>query len=126
MNQVPENEQRREKIITWILLSLNVLFPVIETVFELLFYTTYFIRKQQASNDITQILNSASLMVCVIQIASGVLLVHGVIKIIKSISIIQGSLIKKTTLLVHAGAFGLYLLSLTVLFATEVPYNLNP
>jgi len=126
MNQVPENEQRREKIITWILLSLNVLFPVIETVFELLFYTTYFIRKQQASNDITQILNSASLMVCVIQIASGVLLVHGVIKIRKSISIIQGSLIKKTTLLVHAGAFGLYLLSLTVLFATEVPYNLNP
>ena len=93
---------------------MNILFPVIETVFELLFYTTYFIRKKQASDEITQILTSASLMVCVIQIASGVLLVHGVIKIRKSISIIQGSLIKKTTLVVHAGAFGLYLLSLIV------------
>jgi len=105
---------------------LNVLFPFIETLFYLLFNTTYFIRIQQPSDEITLILTSASLMVCVIQIASGVLLVHGVIKIRKSISKIQGSLIKKTTLVVHAGAFGLYLLSLSVLFATEVPYILNP
>jgi hypothetical protein len=44
----------------------------------------------------------------------------------KYVSEKNGKSIRKTTLFIHSGAFGLYLLSLVVLSATEVPYNLNP
>jgi hypothetical protein len=51
---------------------------------------------------------------------------HGIFMIRKYVSEKDGKSIRTTTLLMHSGAFGLYLLSLIVLFATEVPYNLNP
>jgi hypothetical protein len=51
---------------------------------------------------------------------------HGVFKIRKYVSETAGKSISTTTLLMHSGAFGLYLISLIVLFVTTVSYNLNP
>ena len=65
-------------------------------------------------------------MVVVIQILSGVLLLHGVFMVRKYVSKNNNVQIRKKNLLVHCGAFGLYLLSLVVLFATEMEYNYNP
>jgi len=103
-----------------------VLFPLTEIALDSVFYATFNDPNKQPSDLIKLLLNSAGAMVDLIQIVDGVLLVHEVLKIKKSISLIKGTSIKTTTMMVHAGAFGLYLLSCVVLCATEWPYNLNP
>ncbi len=62
----PKNEKIRERTISWVLLTVNVLVPVLETAFEVIFYRDYFLNGNQPSNALTQILNSFSMMVAII------------------------------------------------------------
>ena len=57
---------------------------------------------------------------------SGVLLVHGILKIRNYIRETKDKKINFSTLLVHSSAFRLYLLSLVEYFATTVLYDIDP
>ena len=58
------------------MVSLNVLIPVLETVFIVLYNTIYLNREAPPSEAIANLLEVSSRMVFAIQIASGVLLVE--------------------------------------------------
>jgi len=81
---VLKNKQTREQLAYWILVSLNVLIPAVEIVGYVL-YNTALILQGEASKFIAQILNAANMMVYMIEIVSGVLLLHGVCMIRKTI-----------------------------------------
>ena len=63
------------------LLSFNVFMSVLDTALFLLYYITYFIRREQPPKVFKQILNCVSLMVFTIKILSGVLLEYGAVMI---------------------------------------------
>ena len=62
--------------------------------------------------------NVASLTAVILQFVSGILLVSAVLGISKYINKRKLGTIRKTTLFMHTGAFGFYLLSLAVEFAS--------
>jgi len=123
--EMNRNSQNRGKIAYCILISLNILFPAAEIVAYVFYDISYFLKGEE-SKLISKIISAASFSVYIIEIVSGVLLMNVVRSMIKTIRKDKENQINIPTLLVHSGAFGLYLVSLLILFATQVPFLLNP
>jgi hypothetical protein len=124
--ELPLDKRRKENVLFWGLLTVNIIMTLIETALSVCFYRTIFIKGSTPASELSQFLNLVGLMTGVLQIISGVLLVGSVLAIRKYINTRNDFEIRLWTLLVHTGAFGLYLLSYCVLCGTGVLYNLHP
>jgi hypothetical protein len=124
--ELPISKRRKENVLFWGLLTVNIAVPLIETALFVLFYREDLIKGGSPTSAVSQFLNVVSISLGILQIISGVLLVAAVFVIRKYINTRDDQEIRPATLLVHTGAFGLYLLSLIVNYAAEVIYNLHP
>jgi len=118
--QLPEAEKRCDKVLFKLLLTINIIFPALETLLIFLFGKDI-LQYTIPSKALAFFLSCISVFIAMIQIVSGCFLVRGLTEIRSFISSRQiGGGLNIKTFLKHAGAFGFYLFSLAINLVTTV------
>ena len=79
--EYPAAKRRRERILFWILLPLNVMFPLSESVLTSIYWLDYYFILGHPPETLENYLNSVILMVGALQIVSGYFILKSVFKI---------------------------------------------
>ena len=125
--QYPAAKRRRERILFWILLPLNVIFPICESILTSVCKIDHRLYSVKPTKALIDYLNSVILMIGALQIVSGYFILRSVFKIKAYIERTQqGQGLNIRTMLIHASAFGFYLFSVVIFYGTFVLDVLYP
>lgn len=119
---LPEPDQKKSSCTYWTFLVLNVVFPACEGVAYIWLWTTLYINNKKESDGLEIYFFNASVIgTGVLEIISGVLLIQSVGKIRAFFKERDAEdLIDTKVLLLHASAFGIYLVSVLVFYSATL------
>lgn len=118
---VDEEYERKQKKIYWYVMVLNVIFPILSGIYYAIYENELIINMNVAPLGKTIIVNILVDIVGILQINSGVVLIWSVLSVRSFFKENEAAaVINPSQMMIHAGAFGIYLIGIIVFYGTWV------